>query len=62
LHSTFNLPYVYDHIKNCAGNTQKIYKIMKINMFTAQDLGGARCRKYRRLKLGGGQAYSSSND
>jgi hypothetical protein len=36
-HMAFNLPYVYKHITNCAGNKQKSYKIMRINMFIAED-------------------------
>jgi hypothetical protein len=28
-----NLPYVYDYIKNRAGDKQKSYKIMRMNMF-----------------------------
>jgi hypothetical protein len=35
LHTIFNLPYVYDYIKNCAGDKQKSYKIMRMNIFAA---------------------------
>jgi hypothetical protein len=34
LHIAFNLPYVYDFVTTCcAGNKQKLYKIMRMNMF-----------------------------
>jgi hypothetical protein len=33
MHTAFNLPYVYDYITNCAGNKQKPYGIMRMNMF-----------------------------
>jgi hypothetical protein len=33
LHTAFNLPRIYDYIKNCPGNKQKWYKIIRINMF-----------------------------
>jgi hypothetical protein len=35
LHTVFNLPYVYDYTTNCAGNKQKSYKIMTVNIFAA---------------------------
>jgi hypothetical protein len=33
MHTAFNLPYVYDYKQNCAGNKQKSYGIMRMNMF-----------------------------
>jgi hypothetical protein len=34
LHMAFNIPYVHDYIKKwAAGNKQKLYKIMRMNMF-----------------------------
>jgi hypothetical protein len=33
LHTVFNLPYVYDYVKNCAGYKQKSYKIMRMKVF-----------------------------
>jgi hypothetical protein len=53
MHIVFNLP--------CTGNKQKSYKIMRMNMFTAQDKVKPR-RKYKRLKPGGSQAYDPSSD
>jgi hypothetical protein len=36
LHTAFNLPSVYDYIKNRAGDKQKSYKITTMNMFMVQ--------------------------
>jgi hypothetical protein len=36
LHRAFNHLYIFDYIKNCAGNKQKSYKTMRMNMFAAQ--------------------------
>jgi hypothetical protein len=47
--------------QNCAGNKLKSYKIMRMNMFVVQDKVKPD-RKYKRLKLGGGQAYERSSD
>jgi hypothetical protein len=47
--------------QNCAGNKQKSYKITSMNMFMIWDKA-KRDRKYKRLKLGGGQAYDRSSD
>jgi hypothetical protein len=33
----FKLPYMYDYMKNYAGNKQKAYKIMKMKMFAILD-------------------------
>jgi hypothetical protein len=50
LHRAFNLPYVYDYVtKLCTRQSEVIQ-------------GEARHTKYKRLKLGGGQAYDRSND
>jgi hypothetical protein len=62
LHMAFKLPYLYDYIKNYEGNKQKSYKIMKMQMFLNIGQGEPRHRKYKRLKLGGGQAYDRSSD
>jgi hypothetical protein len=36
IYTIFNLPYEYNFITNCAGNNQKLYKIIRMNMFAAQ--------------------------
>jgi hypothetical protein len=46
---------------NCAGNKQKSYKIMRMNMFAAQDKAKPDIETMT-LKLGGGQAYDCSSD
>jgi hypothetical protein len=62
LHMTFNLLYVYDYITDYAGNKQKSYKVKRTYTFTGVGQGEARHRKYKRLELGGGQAYDHSSD
>jgi hypothetical protein len=37
LHKALNNPYIYDYIKNYAGNKQKAYKIMEMLMFSTYD-------------------------
>jgi hypothetical protein len=45
-------------IQNCAGNKHKSYGIIRMNMFEKYVVQGeARHRKYKRVTLGGGQAY-----
>jgi hypothetical protein len=51
-----NLPYVYDYVTKLCRQQAKSYKIMRMNMFATGH------RKYKRLMLGGGQAYDRSND
>jgi hypothetical protein len=34
LHMAFQVSYIYDHIKKCAGNKQRSYKITKMQMFS----------------------------
>jgi hypothetical protein len=62
LHMALNLPNVYDYTTNCAGDKQKSYKIMENEHVRSIEEGEARHRKFRRLKLGGGQAYVRSSD
>jgi hypothetical protein len=47
LHMALKIPYVYDYIKNNAGNKQKSYKIMTMKMFAIfhkaePDIGSTR--------------------
>jgi hypothetical protein len=48
--------------QNYAGNEQKSYKIMKIQMFAALDKTDPYTEIYKILKLGGGQACHRSSD
>jgi hypothetical protein len=58
LYMAFKLAYVYDY----AGNKQKSYKIMKNANVRNIGQGEPRHRKYKGLKLGGGQANDRSSD
>jgi hypothetical protein len=62
MHEAFNIPYVYDYItKSCRQQAEVIQNHENENVrYTGQ--GGARHRKYKRLKLGGGHAYDCSSD
>jgi hypothetical protein len=37
MHTAFQIPHVYDYIKNHAGNKQKSSKIIKMKMFATLD-------------------------
>jgi hypothetical protein len=57
LHMAFKIPYVYDYItKLCRQQAEVIENVHNIGQGEAQH------RKYKRLKLGGGQAYDRSSD
>jgi hypothetical protein len=59
---TFQLPYVYDYItKLCRQQTEVILNHENGNVRSIGQ-GEAQHRKYKRLKLGGGQAYDRSSD
>jgi hypothetical protein len=62
LHTAFNLPYIYDYIsKLCRKQTEVIQNYENEHVRgIGQDK--ARHRKYKRLKLGGGQAYDRSSN
>jgi hypothetical protein len=62
LHTAFNLPYVYDYItKFCRQQTEFIQNYENEHV-RGIGQGEAGYRKYKRLKLDGGQAYNSSSD
>jgi hypothetical protein len=61
LHKAFNIPYIYDYItKLCRQQAEVIQNHENANV---RDIGHgeAQHRKYKRLKLGGGQAYDRSS-
>jgi hypothetical protein len=61
LHLAFKIPYVYDYItKLCRRQAEVILNHENPNV-RAIGQGEARHRKYKRLKLGGGQAYDRSS-
>jgi hypothetical protein len=58
----FKIPYVYDYItKLCRAQAEAILNHVNPNVHTTGE-GEARHRKYKRLELGGGQAYGRSAD
>jgi hypothetical protein len=62
LHTAFNLPYVYDYIiKLCRKQVEAIQNHENEHV-RGIGQGEARHRKYKRLKLGGCQAYDHSSE
>jgi hypothetical protein len=62
MHTTFHLPYVYDYMtKLCRQQAEVIINHNNENVCYIGQ-GEARHRKYKRLKLGGGQVYDRSSD
>jgi hypothetical protein len=62
LHMAFELPYVYDYItKLCSQQTEVIQNNEYENVRNIGQ-GEQRHRKYKGLKLGGGQAYDRSSE
>jgi hypothetical protein len=62
MHVAFKIPYVYDYItKLCMSQAEVILNHESSNV-RGTGYGEAVRRKYKRLKLGGGQAYDRSAD
>jgi hypothetical protein len=62
LHTAFNIPNVYDYTtKMCRQQTQVIENHENEHVRSTGQ-GEARHRKYKRLKLGDGQAHNCSSD
>jgi hypothetical protein len=62
MHISLQIPRVYDYItKLCRQQAQVIQHHENIHIRNIGQ-GEARHRKYKRLKLGGGQAYDCSSD
>jgi hypothetical protein len=62
LHTSFNLPYVYDYITKLTRQQNEVTQNYENEHVRGIGQGEARHRKYKRLKLGGGQAYDRSSD
>jgi hypothetical protein len=61
LHKAFNIPYIYDYItKLCRKQAQIIQNHGTANVRNIGQ-GKPRHRKFKRLKLGGSQAYHHSS-
>jgi hypothetical protein len=62
LHLVFQIPYVYDYItKLCRQQAEVIENHDNENVLSIGQVE-VRNRKYKRLKLGGGQAYDRSSN
>jgi hypothetical protein len=57
LHSAFKIPYVYDYITILCRRQAEVI----LNHVRAIGQGEPRHKKYKRLKLGGDQAYEHSS-
>jgi hypothetical protein len=62
LHKAFSIPYIYDYITELSRQQAEVIQNHKNVIVRNIGQGEARHRKYKRLKLGGGQAYDRSND
>jgi hypothetical protein len=61
LHKAFNVPYIYDYIRKLCRQEARVIDNHKHANVRHIGEGEARHRKYKRLKLGGGQAYDRSS-
>ena len=57
----FKIPYVYDFITKICRRQAKVIQNHDNENIRDIGQGEAQHRKYKRLKLGGGQAYDCSN-
>jgi hypothetical protein len=62
LHVPFKIPYVYDFITKLCRQQAEVIQNHHIPNVRNIGQGEAQHRKYRRLTLGGGQAYDRSSD
>jgi hypothetical protein len=62
LHTSFNLPYVYDYITKLYRQQAEVIQNHENGHVPGIGQGEIRHRKYKRHKLGGGQAYDLSSD
>jgi predicted transcriptional regulator len=62
LHTAFNLSYVYEYITKLCRQQAEVMQNHENKHFCGTGQGEVRYRKYKRLKLGSGQAYDRSNN
>jgi hypothetical protein len=62
LHTVFNSPYVYDYVTELCRQEAEVILNHENEHVHSIGQGKARHRKYKRLKLGGGQSYDRSSD
>jgi hypothetical protein len=58
----FDLPYVYDYITKLCRQQAEVIQNHENEHVRGTGQGEARHGKYKRLELGGGQAYDRSSD
>jgi hypothetical protein len=61
LHRAFKIPYVYDYVTNIYRKQREVIQNHDDINVPYIDESEAQQRKYKRLKLGGGQAYDPSS-
>jgi hypothetical protein len=62
LRTAFDLPYVYDYTTKVCVRQAEVTQYYENKNVRCVGQGEARHRKYKRAKLGGGQAYDRSSD
>jgi hypothetical protein len=62
LHIPFKIPYVYDYVTKLCRQQAEVTQNHDNENLRNIGQGEARHRKYKRLKLGGAQAYDCSSD
>jgi hypothetical protein len=62
LHTAFNLPYVHDYITKLSRQQAEVIPNHENEQVRGIGQGEARRMRYKRLKLGGDQAYGRSSD
>jgi hypothetical protein len=62
LNKAFNIPYIYDYITKLCRKQAKIIQIHGNANVCNIGQGEPRHRKFKRIKLGGSQAYHRSSD
>jgi hypothetical protein len=60
--NSFNLPYVYDYITKLRRKQAEVIQNHENEHVRGIGESEARHRKYKRLKVGGGQAYDHLSD
>jgi hypothetical protein len=61
-HKAFSIPYIYDYIAKLSRQEAEVIQNHENANVRNIGQGEARHRKYKRLKLDGGQAYDRSDD
>jgi hypothetical protein len=61
MHKAFSIPYVYDYMIKLSRQQAEVIQNHENANFRNIGQGEARHRKYKRLKLGGGQSYDRSS-